>query len=264
LFEFYVYARYKSHDAATLSYMEDSLHCVHTFNDVFLLGWAGEKAKAKANALRTELVMKWKLDKETYTETWTTSKTWWELNASQDHISFDIDVLKELDADFHFPKIHLMSHWVEQIHWYGALEWYSAKRHEQAHKMNLKDGCNTSNHNPNYLPLVIMLQRRILSFEMSELKLQALAQRPENGADGCKVLPSGADLAAPLSSQSYGEPEFMGPQNRRDGKHSDTMTKDFRASLDNMQNAMHRVAIYSGTWEFIKHMTRNTTYLPDE
>ena len=38
LLEFYMYARYKSHDDATLSYMEDALHRFHTFTDVFLLG----------------------------------------------------------------------------------------------------------------------------------------------------------------------------------------------------------------------------------
>jgi len=38
LLEFNMYARYKSHDDAALSYMEDALHRFHTFKDVFLLG----------------------------------------------------------------------------------------------------------------------------------------------------------------------------------------------------------------------------------
>jgi hypothetical protein len=42
--EFYMYARYKSHSEAILSYMEDALHRFHTFNDVFLLGRTGEPA----------------------------------------------------------------------------------------------------------------------------------------------------------------------------------------------------------------------------
>jgi len=53
LLEFYMYARYKSHDDATLSYIEDTMHRFHTFKDVFLLGRAGKEVKAKANALRT-------------------------------------------------------------------------------------------------------------------------------------------------------------------------------------------------------------------
>jgi hypothetical protein len=157
-----------------------------------------------------------------------------------------------------------MSHWVKQIRRYRALQQHSAERHEQARKTNLKDCCNASNHNLNYLPQVITFQRRILCFEVRELNLQALAQRRKNSAAACKVLPSGADLAAPLSTQSYAKPEFMGPQNRREGKHPDAINKDFRALLDTTQDATHRVAIYSGTREFIKHKSRNKTYISDE
>jgi len=64
-----MYARYKSHDDATLSSMEDALYCLHTFKDVFFLRGAGKRAKAKANALTTELVNKQKVDKETNAET---------------------------------------------------------------------------------------------------------------------------------------------------------------------------------------------------
>jgi len=110
LLELYMYARYKSHDDETLSYMKDAMCHFHTFKDVFLLGRAGKKAKAKANALRTELVKKRKVDEETNAETWTLSKKRCEMNAWQDYFSHEIDVSKELDADFNFPKIHLMSH----------------------------------------------------------------------------------------------------------------------------------------------------------
>jgi len=99
---------------------------------------------------------------------------------------------------------------------------------------------------------------------MRELNLQALTQRRENSAAACKVLPSGADLAAPLSPQSYAKPEFMGPQNRRHGQHPDAMIKDFSALLYNTQDAMHRAAIYSGTQEFIKHKSRNKMCILDE
>jgi hypothetical protein len=185
------------------------------------------------------------------------------MNAWWDYISREIDVSKKLDAHFNFPKIHLMSPWVEQICRYGALQLYSAERYKQAHKTNLKDGWNASNHNLNYVPQVITFQRRILCFKIRELNLQALTQRRENSAATCKAFPSGADLAGPLSSQSYAKPEFMGPQNHRDGKHSDAMIKDFRALLDNTQDAVHRVTIYNGTEEFLKHKRCNKTYISD-
>jgi len=204
------------------------------------------------------------VDEETNAETWTWSKKRYEMNVWCDYISHKIDVSKELDADFNFPKINLLSHWVEQIRRYGALQRYSAERHEQAHKTNLKDGWNASNHNHNYLPQVITFQHRILSVESRELNLQALAQLQENSAAACKVLPPGADLAAPLGSQSSVKPKFMGPQNHHDEKHPDAMIKGFRALLDNTQDAMHHVAIYCGMREFFKNKSRKKTYISDE
>jgi methionyl-tRNA synthetase len=56
----------------------------------------------------------------------------------------------------------------------------------------------------------------------------------------------------------------MGPQNRRNGKHPDTMIKDFRELLYNTQDAMHRAAIYSGTRVFVKLMSCNKSYISDE
>jgi hypothetical protein len=55
----------------------------------------------------------------------------------------------------------------------------------------------------------------------------------------------------------------MGPQNRRDGKHREGMIKHFRALLDNMQDAMHQVAIYNSMREFLKNKSRNKTYISE-
>jgi hypothetical protein len=125
------------------------------------------------------------------------------MNTWRDYISHEIDISKELDADFNFPKIHLMSHEAEQVRQYGALQQDSAERHEQAHKTNFKGGWNASNQNLNYLPQVITFQRRILCVEIRDLNIQALAQRWENSAAACNVHPSSADLAAHQSPQSY-------------------------------------------------------------
>ena len=115
LWEFYMYAQYKSHDDATLSYMEDALHRFHTYKDVLFLRRAGKKAKAKANALRTELLKKRKVHEETNAETWMVSKKRRQMNTCRDYISHGIDVSQEFDADFTCSKIHLMCHWVKQI-----------------------------------------------------------------------------------------------------------------------------------------------------
>jgi len=192
------------------------------------------------------------------------SKKLRKINVWQDYISHEIDISKEFDPDFNIPKIHLRSHLVAQIRRYGALELCCAEGHAQAHKTNLKDGWNDSNYHFNYQLQVITFQSRILCFKITERNLQALAQRRENSAAPCKVLPSGADLASPLGSQSYAKPEFIGPQNRPDGKHPDAMIKDFRALLNNIQDVTHHVAIYSGMQGLIKHKSRKKTYQFDE
>jgi hypothetical protein len=56
----------------------------------------------------------------------------------------------------------------------------------------------------------------------------------------------------------------MGPHNRHDGKHPDAKIRDFRALVDNMQDITHLVTIFNGTREFLKHKSRNKTYLSDE
>jgi hypothetical protein len=53
-----MYPEYKTHDDATLSYLNDACRQFHTFKDDFVLGQAGKKAKAEPNSLRTELMKK--------------------------------------------------------------------------------------------------------------------------------------------------------------------------------------------------------------
>jgi len=130
--------------------------------------------------------------------------------------------------------------------------------------MNLKDGWNASNHSLNYLLRAITFQHPILSFQINELNLHSLAHCQENSTAPSEVPPRSADLCAPLSSQSFAKPKFMRPQTHRNGKHAETMLNDIRELLDNTQDPTHRMALYSGTWEFIKHKSYNQTYIADE
>jgi len=95
--------------------MEDIWNRVDKIQPVFVLWWACNKANARAGALRIDLVMKRKVHKATNAKTWTLSKMPHQMNPGRDYIWHGIDVSKELDADFKFLKIHLVSHWVEQI-----------------------------------------------------------------------------------------------------------------------------------------------------
>jgi translation elongation factor P/translation initiation factor 5A len=64
-----------------MSFIEDAWCRFHSFKGVFLLGRAGQKVKAKANALRTKLVKKRNVDQETNAETCKLSKKRREMNA---------------------------------------------------------------------------------------------------------------------------------------------------------------------------------------
>jgi len=187
-----MYARYKSHGDATLSYLQDALRRFHKFQDVFLLAQAGKIAKAKADSWSMEVVEMRMVDKETLGITWTLSKKWCKMNAWREYLSHEVDGSKELDAKLNFPKIHLMSHSVRLICRYGALQQFCGKRHGHARTTKLKAIWNASNHNLNYLPQVITIQYLILCFEMRVLNLETIGQLQEKSSAPCTVLPSGA------------------------------------------------------------------------
>jgi hypothetical protein len=68
--------------------MRDTLCRFHIIIDVFFLGRASKNVKAKANALRTELVKKRKVDKGTNAATWMPSNKRREINAWRDNIRY--------------------------------------------------------------------------------------------------------------------------------------------------------------------------------
>ena len=112
-------SRYKSHDDDTVEYMENALLRFHGSTDVFLCAQVGKRARAKAGNLRTELVRK-RRRRELRAESSTPSQRRREYNEWRDFIDSEVDLSKENDAHFNFIKIHLMSHFAEQIRLYGS------------------------------------------------------------------------------------------------------------------------------------------------
>jgi hypothetical protein len=49
------------------------------------------------------------------------------MNAWRDYISHEIDISKQLDADFNFRGIPLMSQWAKQVRQYRTFQQYSAE-----------------------------------------------------------------------------------------------------------------------------------------
>ena len=56
----------------------------------------------------------------------------------------------------------------------------------------------------------------------------------------------------------------MVPQNRCDGKHADSMIKDFREFHDTAQDTLHHMTLCNGMREYIKHTSCNMTYILNE
>ncbi|KAF8418454.1 hypothetical protein BGX38DRAFT_1109133, partial [Terfezia claveryi] len=69
-------------------------------------------------------------------------------------------------AHYNFPKMHLISHFVDQIAEYGSLPQFSTDICEVLHKP-LKDGYRRSNH-VNVVPQVIQTYTRAHSFAIRE------------------------------------------------------------------------------------------------
>ena len=81
----------------------------HTYKHVALLGRARKGANPKADALKLDPGKRGKVNEETNSFTAMLSQMWREMNVRQDDMSNKIVIEKELDANFTFPKIHLMS-----------------------------------------------------------------------------------------------------------------------------------------------------------
>jgi hypothetical protein len=75
--------------------------------------------------------------------------------------------------------------------------------------MNVKDSWNDSDHNISYLPQVLTFQHHILCFQITELNVQSRIQCWGNSAGASNFLGSGADVAAPMCSQSNAKPKFL-------------------------------------------------------
>jgi len=74
-----------------------------------------QKGDGQSQCPEAELVKKRNVDEDTNADHWMPSKRRHKMNAWRGYISHKLDVSNMLDADFNFPKIHLVSHWVEQI-----------------------------------------------------------------------------------------------------------------------------------------------------
>jgi len=139
---------------------------------VFLRFWARKAAKAKAEVVEQEL----KKQREARTHQQGSDDLSMAQRAQMDNedqleCRFLINQALEERSDFNFPKIHLLSHYADQISWYGSLLQYSTKSCKASYKL-FKNSYRRSNH-VDAIPQIIQGYIWEHSFVMKKLKMEA-------------------------------------------------------------------------------------------
>jgi len=169
--DFILVAQYKVHTPGTIQSMQDYLADFHEHKDVFLQFRASKSTKTAAKeatrGLREEYQSLLTLDSPLHLSTARCRKLVEELRLETEEM---VDDMLTTGAHYNFPKMHLISHFAEQISRYGSLPQYSTKICEVVHKP-LKDAYRRSNH-INTMPQIIQTYTRMHSFAMRERNLE--------------------------------------------------------------------------------------------
>jgi len=129
--DFYLMTQYDSHTDKTVSYMQKYLREFHETMSVFLRYGAGKGAKRAAAEAHKVLL---KEQTETSVKGLTASeKTKLHQEDALECRNLVDEILREA-AYYNFPKMHLISHYTEQIPKFGALKHYSTDISECMHK----------------------------------------------------------------------------------------------------------------------------------
>ncbi|KAF8414436.1 hypothetical protein EV426DRAFT_579176 [Tirmania nivea] len=159
--DFMLMAQYQTHTLGTIQSMKDYLSDFHEYKDVFLRFHATKATKNAAKQATKDLhapcpprlAKRQKLQEQFRTE-----------------VDELVDNLLSTGAHYNFPKIHLISHFADQIVKYGSLPQYSTEICEASHKP-LKDRSRRSNH-VNPIPQIIRTYTRAYNFAMRERNIE--------------------------------------------------------------------------------------------
>jgi hypothetical protein len=146
--DFAAMADYKSHDEDTLGYMSDYLKDFHKHKDVFLRYRAGKTARAAARAAGQELHTR--LNEEQDTRGVSSRKRQRINIENRTLVEEERIAVLEQRSHFNFPKIHLLSHFVDSVRQFGSISMWSTESMESAHKYQIKEGYRASNRNSSY------------------------------------------------------------------------------------------------------------------
>jgi len=141
--DFYLMTQYPSHTYHTVSYMQRYLCVFHETKDVFLCFRAGKKAKRSAAEAHKSLLQE-KTEVQGSAQHLTASEKAKVCQGNNLERRELVDEILREGAHYNFPKIHLISHYAEQIPKCGALGQFSTDISETMHKP-FKDAYRRSN-----------------------------------------------------------------------------------------------------------------------
>lgn len=196
LTDFVRIAQYKVHTPGSIQSMNDYLADFHKYKEVFLRFRAPKAVKRAVRVATRDLRSTQKVE-ASEASTSKRRKLTEEFRIEQEEMANDL--LTE-GAHYNFPKMHLISHFADQIFRYGSLPQYSTDICEALHKP-LKDGYRRSNH-INVLPQIVNAYTRAHTFAMREKNIaQWKTELDHIPEDVTKVLrPTSTSIHIPLGS----------------------------------------------------------------
>ena len=167
LTDFIALAQYRVHTLGSIKSIQDYLSDFHKHKDVFLRFRATKAAKNSAREASKDMRSEQKLAASDVTHQSKRRMLEKEFRVETEEVVNDI---LSGGGHFNFPKMHLISHFADQINKYGTLTQYSTEICEALHKP-LKDAYRRSNY-IDTLPQIISTYARGHSFVMREKNLE--------------------------------------------------------------------------------------------
>jgi len=136
-------AQYRSHTPDTIVYMEDYLDQFHRMKDIILEFRVTKRTQAKVDKQRKEIRGQRAVIRERV------AQSQWRRMRDDDRDEEDELRMYMIhgESHFNFIKIHLLSHFCDQIRQFGNIPMYSTESGELAHKTQIKEGWGQSNKN---------------------------------------------------------------------------------------------------------------------
>ena len=134
LVDFCLMAQYQSHTEDTLEYMEQYLHGLHHYKEVFQEFWTLKKTRQEADAHDEQLCLN--LEPELWEEgKIPAAKRRWLLDENRLERTGKMEEIHQNQSHFNFIKPHLLVHYCSHIRKFGNIPMYSTDVRELGHKV---------------------------------------------------------------------------------------------------------------------------------